>query len=284
MKTQLCLMAAFVTAGLVSASGTPAWAQASSMPVPTYRSSVSAGTMSDHNFNTPEAEGRPGIRFYIQGMNAYQQGDLTHALNRLKLSAYWAYAPAAYNLGVMYFQGEGGIPMNRPLGTAWMFIAAEQGNAQYIAARHMLVTKLSYSERTQALQDYRRLEQKYGDNVAMHRAKGQWALVKSQQTGSRVGHGVGESQVGIFDPHDRSALYSMMNTPGSGLTQQGSVEGAMAYRQFQQSDDPYSPIFLKQRSGAVDVGPLQQIPSKDSTNKSDQQGDQQPSGGHSLGA
>jgi hypothetical protein len=151
----------------------------------------------------------------------------------------------------------------------------------------MLVTELSYSERTQALQDYRRLEQKYGDQVGMRRAKAQWALVKSQQTGSRVGHAVGESQIGIFDLHDKSALYSMMNTPGSGMTQQGSIEGAMAYRQFQQSDNPYSPIFLKQRSGTVEVGPVRQIqqaPSKDPLNKPDQQNDQNPSGGSSLGA
>jgi TPR repeat protein len=163
MTTQLRLVTALVAACIGMAMGTSAWAQAGSMPVPTYRSGVSAGAMSGHNFNTPEEDGRPGVRFYIEGMNAYHKGDLTHALNRLKLSAYWAYAPAAYNLGVMYFQGEGGVPMNRPLGAAWMFIAAEQGNAEYIAARHMLVTELSYSERTQALQDYRRLEQKYGD-------------------------------------------------------------------------------------------------------------------------
>ncbi|HLI19272.1 MAG TPA: hypothetical protein VKV22_13515 [Rhodanobacteraceae bacterium] len=33
----------------------------------------------------------------------------------------------------------------------------------------------------------------------------------------------------------------------------------MAYRQFQQSENPYSPIFLKNRTGNVTVEPLQPI-------------------------
>lgn len=39
----------------------------------------------------------------------------------------------------------------------------------------------------------------------------------------------------------------------------GSVDGSVAYQQFQQSDNPYSPIFLKNRTGTVTVAPLQSV-------------------------
>lgn len=237
---------------------------------PDYSSDASSGFLSNTNFNTPESDGRPGVKFYMEGMDAYHHGHYEHAIYMLKLAAFWAYAPAAYNLGVMYFQGEGGAPVNRPLGTAWMFIAAERGASDYVSARHMMVTQLDSAERTQAYDLLQKLEPKYGDKTAMRRARSQWAYAKSQETGTRVGGAVGNLQVGIQDVQGQ--LHTQ--TPGGGgsggrnittaaeVLSGGSVDGAVAYRQFQESSNPYSLVFLKNPKGTATVGPLQQVDKK----------------------
>lgn len=234
---------------------------------PDYSSDGGSGFLSNTDFNTPESDGRPGVKFYMEGMEAYHHGHYEHAIYMLKLAAYWAYAPAAYNLGVLYFQGEGGVPVNRPLGTAWMFIAAERGASGYVSARHMMVTELDSAERTRALDLLQQLEPKYGDKAAMRRAKSQWAYAKSQETGTRVGGTVGNLRVGI------QAVQGQFHTQATGasgpvghtvttaaqILTGGSVDGAVAYRQFQESSNPYSPVFLKNATGTATVGPLQQV-------------------------
>jgi hypothetical protein len=39
----------------------------------------------------------------------------------------------------------------------------------------------------------------------------------------------------------------------------GSMDGSIAYQQFRQSDNPYSPIFLKNLAGTATVGPLELV-------------------------
>jgi hypothetical protein len=242
-------------------------ADQTSLAAPDYGSGHATGAMSNTNFNTPESDGRPGVKFYKQGMAAYRRGDVEHTIYMLKLAAYWAYAPAAYNLGVMYFQGEGGVPVDRPLGAAWMFIAAERGSSAYVNARHMMVGKLDYAERTKALELLQQLQPKYGNATALRRAKSQWAFAKSRQTGTRVGGTVGELRVGT------TAAQGSIHTPSSGpggttphvmhswmqILSGGSMDGSIAYQQFRQSDNPYSPIFLKNLAGTATVGPLELV-------------------------
>jgi hypothetical protein len=43
------------------------------------------------------------------------------------------------------------------------------------------------------------------------------------------------------------------------VLQGNSIDGSVAYRQFQQSDNPYSPIFLKNRKRSVSVEPLHPV-------------------------
>jgi hypothetical protein len=247
---------------------------------PDYGSGNSTGSMSNSGFNTPEADGRPGVKFYKEGMAAYHHGDTEHAIYMLKLAAYWAYAPAAYNLGVMYFQGEGGVPVDRPLGTAWMFVAAERGDSAYVNARHMLVTKLDYAERTKALELLQQLQPKYGDKSAMHRAKAQWALAKSKQTGTRVGGTVGELHVGATNRPSHNDGVATFLRAGYGFLPSGSLDGSGAYRQFQQSANPYDPVFLKYHTGSVTVGPLQSLKSTDEKSANDDHGNGGPGQPH----
>lgn len=272
MRLHRRFLAAIISSAVVSALPLPAGAQTDVtgmhgdvIKAPDYSSNAAATGLANNKFNTPESDGRPGVKFYKQGMAAYHHGDIEHAIYMLKLAAYWAYAPAAYNLGVMYFQGEGGVPVNRPLGTAWMFIAAERGASGYVSARHMLVTKLDYAERTDALELLKQLQPKYGEKSAMQWAKAQWAYARTEETGTRVGGAVGELHVGASDKpgflggnHLATGKAAFLRA-GWGYMPAGSMDGSVAYRQFEESENPYDPIFLKNRTGTATVGPLEQV-------------------------
>lgn len=248
----------------------PASAQTSpagrAIPQPEYGSDISSGFLSDSHFNTPESDGRPGVQFYARGMYAFHQGDYRHAVQQLEISAYWAFKPAQYNLGVMYFQGEG-VPVNRPLGAAWMFLAAERNTPLYVAARHTIVTSLDSEERAQAYALLQKLEKKYGDKVALRRAKAQWAFAKADETGTRVGGTAGELHVGVPAAHGSFGRPTGSMSGGASLTKSswmevlkgGSVDGSLAYQQFRQSDNPYDRVYLQGQVGTTSIGPLQPV-------------------------
>lgn len=231
---------------------------------PDYGSGVSAGSLSNSNFNTPESDGRPGVQFFILGVQAFREGDYRHAIDMYQVAASWAYKPAEYNLGVMFLKGQG-VPADRPLGAAWMVLAAERGNAEYVKARDVMVTLLSKVEfaRTDLL--WGKLKQTCGDKVALRRARAQWAWAKTHQMGTRVGGATGELSVGVMDSGhapvslDTAGRPIRTTTTAAGMMQGGSVDGSIAYHQLRQSDDPYSPLFLKSRSGTVSVEPLQPV-------------------------
>lgn len=261
---------------------------ADAIVAPDYGSDVSAGGLWNGNFNTPESDGRPGVKFFTLGVRAFRKGDYRHAIDMYKVAASWAYKPAEYNLGIMYFKGMG-VPVNRSLGAAWMFLAAERGTSQYVYARHLMVADLDGAERTQAYALLQELENTYSDKIALHRAKMQWAITKAGVTGSRASGGAGGEylMVGSGNGAHPPALYgkdaslpTAAGTPiavnGWEIFKNGDVTGgAIAYRQFQQSDNPYDPIFIQNR-GTVVVEPLQQIKTRADKDSSGKKGSTTP--------
>jgi hypothetical protein len=64
---------------------------------------------------------------------------------------------------------------------------------------------------------------------------------------------------------------------GAAILQGGAIDGSIAYRQFRQSDDPYDPVFLKNRRGTVEVEPLTPLRSNDNKRPAkEQRNDQIP--------
>lgn len=272
MNTKRLLMAALamgassLTIDPVALAQTQPYLYSTPMSAPDYGSGSSAGMMSNSNFNTPESDGRPGVQDYQAGMHAYNHEDYRHAVYMLKVAASWGYKPAEYNLGVMYFQGDG-VPADRPLGAAWLVLAAESGDPRYMAARDWAITALSSTEFARTDELWGQLKETYGDKVASRRAKAQWAFVKANQTGTRVGGTVGELRVGVAAQHgsfktamttrSSSKLIPFGTTSWMNVLTGGSTDGAIAYDQFTRSDNPYDPIFLKNRTGTATVEPLQ---------------------------
>lgn len=272
MNTKPVLMAALamgasgLTIGPLALAQTLPYLYRTPMIAPDYGSGASAGTISNSNFNTPESDGRPGVEDYKTGMLAYNRKDYEHAVYMLKVAASWGYKPAEYNLGVIYFQGDG-VPADRTLGAAWLVLAAEGGDPRYLAARDWAITSLSKVEFARTDEQWGQLKETYGDKVALRRAKAQWAFVKANQTGTRVGGTVGELRVGMTAQHgsfktamtsgDSAKLIPFGTTSWMNVLTGGSTDGAIAYDQFMRSDNPYDPIFLKDRTGTATVEPLQ---------------------------
>jgi hypothetical protein len=152
-----------------------------------------------------------------------------------------------------------------------------------------MVTVLSKAEFARTDELWSELKRTYGDKVALRRAKAQWAYVRTHQTGTRVGGAAGELSVGVLDGgHTPKSLDASGNslhvaTTAAEVLQGGSIDGSLAYRQFQQSDNPYDPVFLKNRAGNVTVEPLQLVkPEKAKKDGEEKGGSVQPKPTHNA--
>lgn len=201
------------------------------------------------------ADALPGPYFFALGVRAFNKNQYRFAAEMYRVAASWAYKPAEYNLGVMYFRGQG-VATNRPLGAAWMVLAAERGSAWYTRARNLMVTDLSDTEfaRTDAL--WKKLRSTYGDAVALTRAKARWNEVRTEMTGSHVGGIAGNLSVGDAGSLGRSVGGSTKHvaTTAGELTGAQSQDGSDAYRALRQTRNPYDPRFDKPPVGHVTVG------------------------------
>jgi hypothetical protein len=210
-----------------------------------FDSDASANKPPEWNFGTPEADGRPGIYYFYRGVEAADRKQYAFARDMYVTSASWAYKPAQYNLAVMYAKGEG-VAIDRPRAMAWAALAAERGDADYVEAREVIFATLTANEFAQANALWRDLKQTYGDEHALRRARARWAEVKAAMTGSRTG----------FPGNLRIGAHDMNASPGAGLLSAGSIGGAIAYRQFRESKDPYDPRFVPDVKGTATIGPI----------------------------
>lgn len=232
---------------------------------PRYDSRFNVGRPASDHYATPEDDGRPGEKYYFNAVRAVAKKDYRFAIDMYEVSASWAYKPAQYNLGVMYLKGEG-VPVDRARAMAWFALAAERGDTGYVQARELLYADLGKDEFAHANEIWRELKSTYGDDAALTRAKMRWAHVKAEMTGSRVGMPgalkVGSAS-GAVRPVNviggRSAIDGFA-TAAFGVLKGGSEDGAIAYRQFRESDNPYDPKFewrvAPNADGTVIVDPL----------------------------
>jgi len=231
----------------------------------------------------PADSARPGEMFFGKGVTAVNKKDYKFAVQMYQTSATWAYKPAQYNLGVIYFTGEGGIAADHALGMAWLALAAERGDKDYVAARDSAYTRMSDEEFERANVLWREMKKTYGDEVALKRAEKRWRQVRSEATGSHLGAGTGPVAVGgrdrtgmnvVNDPNRPTTSVSNTSTQSAfGVTGAGAVDGSIAYRQLRESDNPYDAKFT-QPTGEVKV--LDIIPIGESVRRKPATGPEQP--------
>jgi len=211
----------------------------------------------------PENSARPGEAFFARGVKAVRNNDYSFAINMYEVSASWGYKPAEYNLGVIYFKGEGGVAVDRPRGMAWFALAAERGDEDYVNARETAYAAMTAEEFAQANVVFRELKPRYGDDVALERAKQRWVQVRNEATGSHVGGATGPVLVGsrnmsnrnvVNDPSNpTSSIANSITNTAAGITGGGALDGSLVYRALRETDNPYDP---KLYSGTVKVEPV----------------------------
>ena len=233
---------------------------------PNYNSTDTTEMPAQWGFGTPEEDGRPGQYYFYKAVEAIKHKEYKFAIDMYQVSASWAYKPAAYNLAVMYLKGEG-VAIDKPRAMAWVALASERGDQEYVDARELIYAELTNDEFGKANEIWRELKKTYGDAVALERAKTRWAQVKANITGSRVG-AIGNLKVGSggknVKPVDVRGGRSVLdgNTASAfGILTGGSMDGATAYRQFRESGNPYDPKF-EQRNGTATVEPIVPLPSE----------------------
>jgi hypothetical protein len=243
-------------------AGNAATAQTNNI-APIYDSADNANRATSNRFGTPEDNARPGEYYFGLGANAFKRRDFAFAINMYQVAASWAYKPAEYNLAVMYARGQG-APMDLPRAMAWMTLAAERDETQYVEARELINAKLSPAQFAQADVIWNQLKPTYGDETALRRAKNRWAQVRSSMTGSRVGSLAGPLTVGglsaggLQQAPPAAHGTSHMDTSAYDLTGGNQMDGTIAYRQLLASNDPYDPKFEWRpgSNGKVTVEPL----------------------------
>ena len=252
-----------VTESTRSSTDDPITDTSTANEAPSYDSNYNASVhLRGAGENTPEADARPGEYYFREGANAFAKKDYRFAIQMYQVAASWAYKPAEYNLAVMYARGQG-IAVDLPRAMAWMALAAERNDQRYVDAREKVFAQLSKDEFEQANIIWRDLRTTYGDEVALRRAKARWVDVRSHITGSRVGF-VGHLDVGTPPPSsgDPSAakgapgVHHVASTSAEIFSGGDVVDGAIAYRQLKQTDNPYDPKFERQPLGTTLVEPL----------------------------
>jgi hypothetical protein len=230
-------------------------------PMLTNSSAAHAQSMLD-----PANSAKPGEMFFSQGVQAVRQNDYRYAADRYEVAASWGYKPAQYNLGIIYFNGEGGTPVDRSLAMAWFALAAERGDKKFVDARELAYAEMSPDEFARANELWRELKKTYADDVALDRAKQRWAEVRNSATGSHLGAGIGEMVIGSRNMNNANVFKdsathspvavanSITNTP-AGVTGAGAIDSSIAYRQLRATDNPYDPRF-DQSAGEVTVRDL----------------------------
>jgi hypothetical protein len=173
------------------------------------------------------------------------------------VSASWAYKPAQYNLGIMYFNGDG-VAVDRPLGLAWLALAAERSeDVPYARARDAAYSEMTETEFARANELWRDLRKTYGDAVALRRAGNRWRQVRSEATGSHLGAATGPVLVGgRGDLGRNSKPIGSANSEAFyafGVTGSGAIDGSVAYRQLRESNNPYDIKFKQSPAGTVTV-------------------------------
>jgi TPR repeat protein len=112
----------------------------------------------------------PGDYYFCSAARSYWSGHDGLARESLLNAASWASKPAQYALGVMYFNGDH-AEKNRPLGLAWLALAAERHDPAYEPAFVSAYKQVTPEELAQANAYWKDMKTKYADAVAAPRAE-----------------------------------------------------------------------------------------------------------------
>jgi hypothetical protein len=188
----------------------------------------------------------PDLRWRGEALEAWEKKDYASAMTMFLRAASHADKPSQAVVADMYWRGEG-VPQDRPLGYAWMDLAAERMYPVFLGYRENYWAALSPAEREEAIERGQALLAEYGDDVAKPRLEK--ALRRgARPTGSRTGF--------------TGALTIIPNTgpfAGTGMTLSGTEYYAKKYWEPAQYWQLQDEIWSAPPRGKVDVGDVETV-------------------------
>lgn len=113
----------------------------------------------------------PGDYYACRAIYAMQHHEYRKAVDLLEDSASWANKNSQRVLGLLYFNGDStGIRPNRPLGLAWLKLAAERHDQVIQKDFDGALARASKDEQAESDRLFDAMKDKYGDDVAGKRA------------------------------------------------------------------------------------------------------------------
>jgi hypothetical protein len=140
------------------------------------------GGMESHVFVDTHSD----LRYRSKGMEAYADGHHRDAFHYFRLASRYADKTSQSLVSVMYWTGDG-VAQDRPLGYAWMELAASRGYPELLRQRQIYWDQLSEAERAKARELRPTLEADYGDAAGSSRLTLEIGAGLRQVTGSHVG-------------------------------------------------------------------------------------------------
>lgn len=111
----------------------------------------------------------PGVVSNCYARRKWEQGHYRAGLERFKRAASWGSKEAQYALGLIYYTGRH-VPVNKPLGLAWLELAAERNDPQKSQVAKSAERLATADEMRQARQLLSHMRERYADEVAAKRA------------------------------------------------------------------------------------------------------------------
>lgn len=113
----------------------------------------------------------PGDYYACRARYYFERNDTMQGVSMLESAAYWAKKDAQYVLGLIYFNGDTeGYVVNRPVGLAWLGLAAERKDPAYVRTFMAAQAQSTPADVQQADLLRQKLVLKYGDKIAGKRA------------------------------------------------------------------------------------------------------------------
>lgn len=180
----------------------------------------------------------PGEYYFCIGGKEQLNGCMPGALDHLQRAASWANKPSQYLLGLIHFQGDG-VPIDRPLGLAWLRLAAERDNLAMVQALRYAERHATPAERRMADALHADMATRYADAVAVPRA-----AVRFERETREL------RRIAAFSPLDSMRLQGL---PSVSASRQLAVVDALARESFGDVE------------GKVEVGDLEILKPMDPT-------------------
>lgn len=191
----------------------------------------------------------PGVYYYCVGRKALAGGNDGKARSMFEIAAAWGSKQAQFMLGLGYFRGDAWA-RNRPLGLAWLDLAAERQTPLFVAILRSARSHASAAEQAEAARLLQTMKPRYADAHAAHRAFRRYQAFQQQLAAA-------EPYGGQFCI---AGLTSATVAPiGANSTNPDSCAGQQSAGSVARLLDGYAHVLFDRWQGHVTVGDTQPV-------------------------